>query len=98
VMYDAEYIGLIQVVDIRKNNDYAMWLQVCRKADCYLLDECLASYRRRAGSISNHGYAALIKWHYKLFREADKRNVISALIMTGRNLVFGLYKKLRYVE
>ena len=35
VMYDAEYIGLIQIEDIKKNNDYAMWLQVCKKADCY---------------------------------------------------------------
>lgn len=32
VMYDAEKIGLIQVKDIRKNNDTAMWLKVVKKA------------------------------------------------------------------
>ena len=46
VMYDREYVGLIQIADIKKNNDYAMWLKVCRKADCYLLNKCLAKYRK----------------------------------------------------
>ena len=31
VMYDAEAYGLLQIEDIKKNNDYAMWLKVCRK-------------------------------------------------------------------
>ena len=30
VMYDAEAVGLIQIRDIKKNNDYAMWLKVCQ--------------------------------------------------------------------
>ena len=46
VMYDREEIGLIQIEDIKKINDYAMWLKVCRKADCYLLPE-LATRRCR---------------------------------------------------
>ena len=55
VMYDVEKVGLIQIADIKKNNDYAMWLKVCRKANCYLLDENLAFYRKgRSGSISSH--------------------------------------------
>lgn len=47
VMYDANKIGLIQIEDIKKNNDYAMWLKVCKKADCYLLSEDLAMYRKK---------------------------------------------------
>ena len=61
VMYDAQEIGLLQIPDIRKNNDYAMWLHVIDKADCYLLPEILAGYRRRSGSISNQSYIKLIK-------------------------------------
>lgn len=98
VMYDVSKIGLIQIEDIKKNNDYAMWLKVCNKADCYLLDEILASYRKRNGSISNHGYSKLIKWHYRLYRKAEKQNVLFSLFNTGRNLVFGFYKKKRYVK
>ncbi len=97
VMYDASVVGGIQIADIKKNNDYAMWLKVCKKADCYLLGEVLARYRRRAGSISNHGYKKLIKWHYKLFREAENKSVLSSVALTCRNLIFGLLKKSVYV-
>lgn len=99
VMYDASKIGLIQIEDIKKNNDYAMWLKVCKKADCYLLDECLAKYRRgRVGSVSSHGILTMIGWHYKLWREAEKKSVIASLWLTGINLVCGLYKKQKYVK
>ena len=99
VMYDAEAVGLIQIADIKKNNDYAMWLKVCKKADCYLLPEMQAKYRRgRAGSVSTHGIATMIGWHYKLWHEAEKRNAVASLWLTGMNLVYGFYKKLKYVK
>lgn len=99
VMYDAEKIGLIQITDIKKNNDYAMWLKVCKKADCYLLKESLAEYRRgRENSISTNNYISLIKWHYKLFNETEKQNKALSMINTLRNMFFGLYKKMRYVK
>lgn len=99
VMYDAETVGLVQIADIKKNNDYAMWLKVCKKADCYLLNEELALYRRgRQGSISTHSIKKLIGWHYKLHKEAGGQNGLVALFNTGRNLLFGFYKKKRYVK
>lgn len=98
VMYDAEKVGVIQIADIKKNNDYAMWLKVCKKANCYLLDETLARYRKRSGSISNHGYMKLIKWHYRLYREAEGKKPITSFLLTIRNLMFGVIKKIRYVK
>lgn len=99
VMYDASKVGLIQIEDIKKNNDYAMWLNVCKKADCYLLPEVLAKYRRgRQGSVSSHSIKTMIGWHYKLWREVEKRNVIASLWWTCVNLVCGLYKKKKYVK
>lgn len=98
VMYDADTVGLIQIADIKKNNDYAMWLKVCKKADCYLLDETLAKYRQRSGSISNHGYGKLVQWHYKLYREAEKRSPVASSVLTLRNLFWGGLKKIRYVK
>ena len=99
VMYDADYVGLIQIIDIKKNNDYAMWLKVCKKADCYLLDEYLAKYRKgRVGSVSTQSIKTMIGWHYKLFHNAERQNAVRSLINTGRNMVFGVYKKSRYVN
>lgn len=99
VMYNSEKIGLIQIADIKKNNDYAMWLRVCCKADCYLLDECLAKYRRgRIGSISTHSYSTLVRWHYRLFRDVQRMNPISSFLITCVNILCGFYKKKRYVK
>lgn len=99
VMYDVEVIGLLQIADIKKNNDYAMWLKVCQKVDCYLLDEVLAKYRRgRVGSISTHGYSTMIRWHYKLWRDAMRFSVVSSVFWTGINLICGVGKKLIYVK
>ena len=99
VMFDASKIGLIQIEDIKKNNDYAMWLKVCCKADCYLLDEILGQYRKgRVGSISTHSIKTMIGWHYKLFRNNENQTPINAFINTIRNLLFGFFKKISYVE
>lgn len=99
VMYNRDSIGLIQIPDIKKNNDYAMWLQVCQNADCHYLDEVLAKYRRgRKGSVSTHSYSTLIKWHYKLWHEAMKKNVMASVFWTGLNMVCGLIKKVYFVH
>ena len=112
VMYDREVVGDIQIAEIQKNNDYAMWLKICRKADCYLLDENLARYRKRTGSITHachperseakskdlSRHLSLIKWHYKLYREAEGMNPVASLFNTGRNLFFGVWKKIKYVK
>ncbi|WP_290727205.1 glycosyltransferase family 2 protein [Fibrobacter sp. UBA2449] len=123
VMYDREVVGDIQIAEIQKNNDYAMWLKICRKVDCYLLDENLAHYRKRGGSITHSchpgaegdrihkapelaegtkskdllRHLSLIKWHYKLYREAEGMNPVVSLFNTGRNLFFGVWKKIKYV-
>jgi len=99
VMYDREYYGLLQIKDIKKNNDYAMWLQLIQKMDCYLLNEVLAKYRRgRYGSVSSHSYFTMIKWHYKLWHDVMDKNGFSSLFWTGINIVCGVYKKFVYVK
>lgn len=99
VMYNRGKVGLIQISDIKKNNDYAMWLKVCRRADCHLLPEVLATYRRgRSGSISSTNVLNLIKWHYRLFREGESFNALSASALTINNLFWGVLKKIFYVK
>lgn len=98
VMYDASKIGLIQINDIKKNNDTAMWLKVIRKADCYLLPECLGKYRRRANSITPKPLWQRIWAHYPLFRVAEEMNPIAATFWVIMNVFGNAYKKFRYVK
>ena len=98
VMYDMEVVGLIQIPDIRKNNDSAMWLQAIQKADCYLLPENLAQYRRRTGSITPTSVWKKIGWHYILFRQGAGMNPIAATFWMVMNIIGNSYKKIKYVK
>lgn len=98
VIYDAKVVGLIQIADIKKNNDSAMWLKIIRKADCYLLKEDLASYRHRAGSITPPDFKTKIKWHYILFHDGDGRNPVTSLFLTVVNIIGNIYKKAFYFK
>lgn len=98
VMYDAEKIGLIQINDIKKNNDTAMWLKVITKADCYLLPEVLGKYRRRANSITPKPIWQRVWAHYPLFHVAEEMNSITATFWVVMNVFGNAYKKLHYVK
>lgn len=98
VMYDAAKIGLVQIRDVKKNNDTALWLKVIRKVDCYLLKEDLGRYRRRRGSITPPGIVARVLWHYPLFREAEGMDPLRAAFWMLANVPGNLYKKLFYVK
>lgn len=98
VMYDASKIGLIQIKDIKKNNDTAMWLKVIRKADCYLLPEVLGKYRRRTNSITPKPIWQRIWAHYPLFRIAEEMNPIASTFWVIMNVFGNAYKKFRYVK
>jgi peptidyl-prolyl cis-trans isomerase SurA len=96
VMYDAEFVGLMQTDEIKINEEYALWIKISRKTKCHLLDENLAKYRRHSNSLSNRSYCNLIKWHYLMFRKAENKNIFSALFFTLGNIIFGTYKKIFY--
>ncbi len=98
VMYDKEKIGLVQINDVRRNNDTALWLKVVRKAPCYLLKENLARYRRRANSITPKPLWQRIWAHYPLFRKAEKMNPFSATFWTLMNVFGNFVKKLFFVS
>ena len=96
VMYDAEQIGLVQIKDIKKNNDYAMWLQVSKQTSCYLLPENLAKYRVRKKSISHDKLGKKLKSHYDLFHYCDEKPAIAAFWFACWNMFWGVLKKKKY--
>ena len=98
VIYDADKIGPIQINDVRKNNDTAIWLKVVKKAPCYLLKENLARYRRRRGSITPPSLSQRVWAHYPLFRIAEEMNPLMATFWTLMNVMGNLCKKMFYVK
>lgn len=96
VIYDREYVGLIQVAPIRKNNDYAMWLKIIKKTACYRYPHCLSCYIKHDGSISSGSKIKLIRHHYILWRISEGKKPLMAVLLTMRNIFWGIIKKIRY--
>ena len=95
-MYNVKEFGVIQISDIKKNNDYAILLQLCKKANCYLLQENLAMYRVRKKSISHDKLAKKLKSHYDLFRICDHKSSLAAFWYACWNMWYGIWKKVCY--
>ena len=95
-MYSAKAIGLIQIKDIKKNNDYAILLKLCKKADCYLLKENLAQYRIRKKSISHDKITKKLKSHYDLFHYCDEQSAPMAFWYACWNMWYGILKKVKF--
>lgn len=95
-MYNAKELGLIQIKDIKKNNDYAILLKLCKKADCYLLKKNLAKYRIRKKSISHDKLSKKLKSHYDLFRICDGKPAPVAFWYACWNMWYGVQKKRKY--
>lgn len=98
VMYDARAVGLIQIRDIRKDNDSLLWLHVIEKADCHLLPRTLARYRRRESSITPPSVIDRILWHYVLFHDGMKMNPVTSFTLMTLNIFGNSIKKLFYVK
>ncbi|HHL2037255.1 glycosyltransferase family 2 protein [Clostridium perfringens] len=76
VIIDREICGDFKMVNIRKNQDMATWLQILKKGyKAYGINECLATYRLVQGSISNNKFKAA-KSVWKTYREVEKFNII----------------------
>lgn len=98
MMYSAKEFGIIQIKDIKKNNDYAIRLQLYKKVGtcAYLLKENLAMYRVREVSISHDRFRRKLKSHYDLFHACDEKPVIVAVWYTCWNMFYGILKKKNY--
>lgn len=98
MMYSAKHFGLIQIKDIKKNNDYAIRLQLYKKegTTAFLLKENLAKYRVRKRSISHDKLGKKLKSHYTLFHFCDEKPAPIAFWFACWNMWFGLIKKWQY--
>lgn len=96
VIYDFEKIGLIQITNIKKNNDYAMWLRALSKVSGYRYSNSLSIYNKHDQSISSGNKTKLIKWHYILFRKDLGYSKIYSMLLTVGNLWHGFWKKIIY--
>lgn len=89
VIYNKEKAGLIQIPQLDKRNDYAIWCLALKKLRVgYKYNEILAQYRKtKDTTLSSGKKTKLIKYHYQLHTKVNGLNVILATFFTIGNIV-----------
>lgn len=92
VIYNAEKLGKFQIPDIKKRNDYVMWLQVIKRAKyLYGVEEPLGSHRIRSEGISANK-KKLVGYHWKVYREFEKLSLLKSSYLVVYWIVATLFK------
>lgn len=81
VIYNTKQLGKFYIPNIRKRNDFVMWLQVIKSAKkLYGLPEVLTYYRVRQDSLSSNK-SDLVKYQWKVYREFENLSLVKSLYL-----------------
>ena len=79
VMYSVRRLGKFKIPDIRKRNDYVLWLAILKKEKYAVgMPEILMKYRVRRYSLSSNKIG-LIKYHWYIYRKIENINFLCSL-------------------
>ncbi len=107
----TDYIGCITTIykksifpdleipnSLIKRNDYALWIKLSEKADCWSFPIVLAYHRNRDGSISSGKKSKLLKHHKFLFQELYGFGRLKASVYALRNVFYYIVRKMVYLK
>ena len=80
VIYNSEKLGKYLIENIRKRNDYVMWLKIVKDANTYGLNEVLGKHRLVKGSISSNKIL-LLKYQWIVYRKIEKLSIIESFYL-----------------
>lgn len=87
VMYDSKDLGKCYFPDIRRRQDWVLWLQILRNTNGFGLNEPLAYYRTTTGSLSRNKFS-LLKDNYLVYKNQLGLSAIKSLVSMVRFLVY----------
>lgn len=93
VIYNAENLGKFSIPDIKKRNDYVMWLKVIKKEEfLYGITESLGSHRIRKNAISSNKFS-LVGYHWEVYREIESLSFLKSVYLITFWIFKSIYKK-----
>lgn len=93
VIYNAKKLGKFFIPNIKKRNDFVMWLQVIKKAEqLYGIHELLSFHRVREGSLSVNK-ASLIEYQWKVYRDIEKLSIAKSGYLVVYKVIQSIIKK-----
>lgn len=96
VVYDTAVLGRLQFSTVG-HEDYDLWLKLAKNnVSMGGLADCLATYRKRKGSLSANKLK-VIRYFYHLYRRSQGFNPVVAALLTLRYLFYSAFVKARGV-
>ena len=93
-MYDTQKLGKMYMPEIRKRQDWALWLSILKKVPYALsIPEKLAIYRARRKSISANKID-LIRYNWNIYRNVEKISVFKSIFLLGQFMFYYFKKKI----
>lgn len=84
---------------IKKRNDYALWLKLSERTNCYFFNDTTAFYRKhKKNHVSSGKKTKLIKFHTEMFMQLYGFKRMKAERYAIRNAFFYFLKRLRYIK
>ncbi len=81
-MYDVQKIGKFYMPNLRRKQDYGLWLAILKKGYVsHPLDEVLAWYRQRRISTTSNKKKLIIE-HFRFLRNVEKLSVFQSVFYT----------------
>jgi len=91
-IYDVEKLGKIYMPNMKKRQDYALWLDIFKRIDYAKgLMEPLAFYRVGQTSVSSNKFTAAT-WQWKIYRNIEKLNLFKSTYYFSHYIYYGLKK------
>lgn len=92
VIYNVEKLGKFKILDIKKRNDYVMWLQVIKKEKyLYGIKEPLGCHRIRRNSISSNKIS-LVKYHWIVYRDIEELSLFKSIYLIVYWIIATIFK------
>ena len=99
VVYKRNIYPDLRIPDeIYKRNDYALWLKLSERCDCYYFDEVLAQYRKRKKSISSDKKNKVFKSHIVLFKKLYNYSSCRSFWYSIRNVAYYYLRRIKYIK
>lgn len=83
-MYDTALMGKVLMPDIRRRQDYGLWLQLLRKGFCAIgTSQPMAIYRQRSGDSLSSNRVRNIAYNWILYRKVENLGILKSVICLG---------------
>ena len=91
-IYDSSKLGKVYMPEIRKRQDYGLWLKIFQKIKVSNgMEEVVAYYRERQKSVSSNKFLAA-KYHYKVLRETAGVPLLASFYYLFHYIINGILK------